>query len=202
MYYIINVFHRTVLLSLYWPFFSGVCVFFCCHQAYLMRPSIIFFDEIDGLAPVRSSRQDQIHRWVECDLTLVCKMLNSCFSLLMLEIQYIDSSNTAQCHVTLLINLIWQQPSFIINLNMTEVLSVSLKNNSDQTLTYPFVCLVLFSYILCTQTLATLPALLNCWSFFSCQKVAQVCRYPDWKCTADCILSDFNFDLLGFSVAT
>lgn len=32
------------------------------YQAYLMRPSIIFFDEIDGLAPVRSSRQDQIHR--------------------------------------------------------------------------------------------------------------------------------------------
>ncbi|KAG1677087.1 ATPase family AAA domain-containing protein 2B [Nymphon striatum] len=30
-------------------------------QAYAMRPSIIFFDEIDGLAPVRSSRQDQIH---------------------------------------------------------------------------------------------------------------------------------------------
>ncbi|XP_078811230.1 ATPase family AAA domain-containing protein 2 isoform X7 [Oryzias latipes] len=30
-------------------------------QAYLKRPSIIFFDEIDGLAPVRSSRQDQIH---------------------------------------------------------------------------------------------------------------------------------------------
>ncbi|KAG8196814.1 hypothetical protein JTE90_027530 [Oedothorax gibbosus] len=30
-------------------------------QAYSMRPSIIFFDEIDGLAPVRSTRQDQIH---------------------------------------------------------------------------------------------------------------------------------------------
>lgn len=30
-------------------------------KAYEMRPSIIFFDEIDGLAPVRSSRQDQIH---------------------------------------------------------------------------------------------------------------------------------------------
>ncbi|XP_062438001.1 ATPase family AAA domain-containing protein 2-like [Rhea pennata] len=30
-------------------------------QAYKMRPSIIFFDEIDGLAPVRSSHQDQIH---------------------------------------------------------------------------------------------------------------------------------------------
>ena len=30
-------------------------------QAYTMRPSIIFFDEIDGIAPVRSTRQDQIH---------------------------------------------------------------------------------------------------------------------------------------------
>lgn len=30
-------------------------------QAYQMKPSIIFFDEIDGLAPVRSSKQDQIH---------------------------------------------------------------------------------------------------------------------------------------------
>ena len=26
-----------------------------------MQPSIIFFDEIDGLAPVRSAKQDQIH---------------------------------------------------------------------------------------------------------------------------------------------
>lgn len=26
-----------------------------------MKPSIIFFDEIDGLAPVRSTKQDQIH---------------------------------------------------------------------------------------------------------------------------------------------
>uniref|UniRef100_A0A8C0UJN4 ATPase family AAA domain-containing protein 2-like n=1 Tax=Cyanistes caeruleus TaxID=156563 RepID=A0A8C0UJN4_CYACU len=30
-------------------------------QAYKMRPSIIFFDEIDALAPVRSDKQDQIH---------------------------------------------------------------------------------------------------------------------------------------------
>ncbi|XP_068520535.1 ATPase family AAA domain-containing protein 2-like isoform X1 [Anas acuta] len=34
-------------------------------QAYQMRPSIIFFDEIDGLAPVRSSKQDHIHRITE-----------------------------------------------------------------------------------------------------------------------------------------
>ncbi|KAI8322917.1 AAA-domain-containing protein, partial [Martensiomyces pterosporus] len=30
-------------------------------QAKAFQPSIIFFDELDGLAPVRSSRQDQIH---------------------------------------------------------------------------------------------------------------------------------------------
>ncbi|XP_059473647.1 ATPase family AAA domain-containing protein 2-like [Neocloeon triangulifer] len=30
-------------------------------QAYENRPSIIFFDELDGLAPVRSHKQDQIH---------------------------------------------------------------------------------------------------------------------------------------------
>ncbi|NXL73006.1 ATAD2 protein, partial [Leptocoma aspasia] len=30
-------------------------------QAYQVRPSIIFFDEIDALAPVRSNKQDQIH---------------------------------------------------------------------------------------------------------------------------------------------
>lgn len=30
-------------------------------EAHKNQPSVIFFDEIDGLAPVRSSRQDQIH---------------------------------------------------------------------------------------------------------------------------------------------
>lgn len=30
-------------------------------EARNCQPSIIFFDEIDGLAPVRSSKQDQIH---------------------------------------------------------------------------------------------------------------------------------------------
>ena len=36
-------------------------IFVVVRQAYQTRPSIIFFDEIDGLAPIRSSRQDQIH---------------------------------------------------------------------------------------------------------------------------------------------
>lgn len=30
-------------------------------EAKACQPSIIFFDEIDGLAPVRSSKQDQVH---------------------------------------------------------------------------------------------------------------------------------------------
>nr|GFD60827.1 ATPase family AAA domain-containing protein At1g05910 [Tanacetum cinerariifolium] len=30
-------------------------------EARKTQPSIIFFDEIDGLAPVRSSKQEQIH---------------------------------------------------------------------------------------------------------------------------------------------
>ena len=30
-------------------------------EAKKCQPSIIFFDEIDGLAPVRSSKQEQIH---------------------------------------------------------------------------------------------------------------------------------------------
>ena len=30
-------------------------------EARRCQPSIIFFDEIDGLAPVRSAKQDQVH---------------------------------------------------------------------------------------------------------------------------------------------
>jgi SpoVK/Ycf46/Vps4 family AAA+-type ATPase len=30
-------------------------------QARLLQPSIVFFDELDGIAPVRSSKQDAIH---------------------------------------------------------------------------------------------------------------------------------------------
>ncbi|KAJ2819494.1 TAT-binding protein-like protein 7, AAA ATPase, partial [Coemansia erecta] len=37
-------------------------------QARRFEPSIIFFDELDGLAPVRSSRQDQVHSSVVATL--------------------------------------------------------------------------------------------------------------------------------------
>ncbi|XP_071888325.1 ATPase family AAA domain-containing protein 2-like [Anas platyrhynchos] len=47
-------------------------------QAYQMRPSIIFFDEIDGLAPVRSSKQDHIHSSIVSTLlTLLDGIVNS-----------------------------------------------------------------------------------------------------------------------------
>lgn len=48
-----------------------------CFQAYQMRPSIIFFDEIDGLAPVRSSRQDQIHSSIVSTLLALMDGLDS-----------------------------------------------------------------------------------------------------------------------------
>ncbi|CAB3409352.1 unnamed protein product [Caenorhabditis bovis] len=46
-------------------------------QAYSMRPSIIFFDEIDGLAPVRSSKQDQIHASIVSTLLALMDGLDS-----------------------------------------------------------------------------------------------------------------------------
>ncbi|BFZ16692.1 hypothetical protein BsWGS_19730 [Bradybaena similaris] len=46
-------------------------------QAYKYRPSIIFFDEIDGLAPVRSSRQDQIHSSIVSTLLALMDGLDS-----------------------------------------------------------------------------------------------------------------------------
>ncbi|KAG8234841.1 hypothetical protein J437_LFUL014690, partial [Ladona fulva] len=45
--------------------------------AYQMRPSIIFFDELDGLAPVRSSRQDQIHASIVSTLLALMDGLDS-----------------------------------------------------------------------------------------------------------------------------
>uniref|UniRef100_A0A663N7V1 ATPase family AAA domain containing 2 n=1 Tax=Athene cunicularia TaxID=194338 RepID=A0A663N7V1_ATHCN len=46
-------------------------------QAYQMRPSIIFFDEIDGLAPVRSSKQDQVYSSLVSTLLSLMDGLNS-----------------------------------------------------------------------------------------------------------------------------
>ncbi|XP_077937141.1 ATPase family AAA domain-containing protein 2-like [Gasterosteus aculeatus] len=46
-------------------------------QAHQMRPSIIFFDEMDGLAPVRSSRQDQIHSSIVSTLLALMDGLDS-----------------------------------------------------------------------------------------------------------------------------
>ncbi|XP_044277774.1 ATPase family AAA domain-containing protein 2 isoform X2 [Varanus komodoensis] len=46
-------------------------------QAFQLRPSIIFFDEIDGLAPVRSSRQDQIHSSIVSTLLALMDGLDS-----------------------------------------------------------------------------------------------------------------------------
>ncbi|XP_051574351.1 ATPase family AAA domain-containing protein 2-like isoform X2 [Myxocyprinus asiaticus] len=46
-------------------------------QAYQMRPSIIFFDEVDGIAPVRSSRQDQIHSSIVSTLLALMDGLDS-----------------------------------------------------------------------------------------------------------------------------
>lgn len=58
------------------------CVAVCRPQAYQLRPSIIFFDEIDGLAPVRSSRQDQIHRSEpNCRTRTATRTAQTCHSL-------------------------------------------------------------------------------------------------------------------------
>jgi SpoVK/Ycf46/Vps4 family AAA+-type ATPase len=46
-------------------------------QAYTMRPSIIFFDEIDGIAPIRSTRQDQIHSSIVSTLLALMDGLDS-----------------------------------------------------------------------------------------------------------------------------
>ena len=46
-------------------------------QAKENQPSIIFFDEIDGLAPVRSSRQDQIHSSIVSTLLALMDGINS-----------------------------------------------------------------------------------------------------------------------------
>eukprot|EP00494_Astrolonche_serrata_P029196 UN29463 len=46
-------------------------------EAHKNEPSIIFFDEIDGLAPVRSSTQDQIHSSIVSTLLAVMDGLDN-----------------------------------------------------------------------------------------------------------------------------
>eukprot|EP00049_Salpingoeca_infusionum_P006604 m.109108 g.109108 ORF g.109108 m.109108 type:complete len:1314 (+) comp13363_c0_seq2:173-4114(+) len=46
-------------------------------QAYTCRPSVIFFDEIDGLAPVRTSRQDQNYSSIVSTLLALMDGLDS-----------------------------------------------------------------------------------------------------------------------------
>lgn len=46
-------------------------------EAAKRKPSIIFFDEVDGLAPVRSSRQDQIHASIVSTLLALMDGLDS-----------------------------------------------------------------------------------------------------------------------------
>ena len=57
--------------------FSLLMLIMFISQAYQTRPSIIFFDEIDGLAPVRSSRQDQIHSSIVSTLLALMDGLDS-----------------------------------------------------------------------------------------------------------------------------
>lgn len=46
-------------------------------QARTYQPSIIFFDEIDGLTPVRSAKQDQIHSSIVSTLLALMDGLDS-----------------------------------------------------------------------------------------------------------------------------
>jgi SpoVK/Ycf46/Vps4 family AAA+-type ATPase len=46
-------------------------------EATRRQPSIIFFDEIDGLAPVRSSKQDQVHNSIVSTLLALMDGLDS-----------------------------------------------------------------------------------------------------------------------------
>lgn len=60
----------------------------CVLQANKMKPSIIFFDEIDALAPVRSVRQDQVHTSVVG--TLLAEMDGLCDRLVVYNIMYVS----------------------------------------------------------------------------------------------------------------
>jgi SpoVK/Ycf46/Vps4 family AAA+-type ATPase len=50
---------------------------FLFYLQQITRPSIIFFDEFDGLAPVRSSKQEQIHSTIVSTLLALIDGLDS-----------------------------------------------------------------------------------------------------------------------------
>ena len=52
-------------------------MFFRLFQAHQKRPSIIFFDEIDSLAPKRNGRQEHVHNSVVCTLLALMDGVNS-----------------------------------------------------------------------------------------------------------------------------
>jgi len=56
-------------------------------QAKAYQPSIVFFDEIDGLAPVRSSKQDQIHSPVDYFRPLLCSATQLVLVLVSIRLQ-------------------------------------------------------------------------------------------------------------------
>jgi len=60
-------------------------------QAQQMKPSIIFFDEIDGLAPVRSTKQDQIHASIVSTLLALMDGLSDRGQVI--KIMFFDSTN-------------------------------------------------------------------------------------------------------------
>uniref|UniRef100_A0A8C4I3C2 ATPase family AAA domain containing 2B n=1 Tax=Dicentrarchus labrax TaxID=13489 RepID=A0A8C4I3C2_DICLA len=131
-------------------------------QAYLMRPSIIFFDEIDGLAPVRSSRQDQIHSSIVSTLLALMDGLDSRGEIVVIgATNRLDSIDPAlrrpgRFDREFLFNL----PDKKVRQSKTSILSifpVLLKNNKIYELTF-FVSGLLPGYCgadikaLCTET--------------------------------------------------
>ena len=55
----------------------SVCLVWTDSQARKRQPSIIFFDEIDGLAPVRSARNDHIHNSIVTTLLALMDGFNT-----------------------------------------------------------------------------------------------------------------------------
>lgn len=55
-------------------------------EAQRLQPSIVFFDEIDGLAPVRSSREEQTHNSIVSTLLALMDGLDSRGQVTSLEI--------------------------------------------------------------------------------------------------------------------